>query len=65
MVFQTWYGIFKYLVMLFGLFNVSASFQGYINKILAKKLNFFIIIYLDNILIYIKNLSWGYIETMR
>ena len=38
--------------MLFGLSNVPASFQGYINKILAKKLNIFVIIYLDNIFIY-------------
>ena len=33
------------------------SFQGYINKILVKKLNIFVIIYLDNILIYIKDLD--------
>ena len=38
--------------MQFGLFNTPASFQGYINKILAKKLNIFVIIYLDDISIY-------------
>ena len=38
--------------MLFGLTNVSASFQGYINKILAEKLDIFVIVYLDDILIY-------------
>ena len=43
--------------MLFGLSNTPASFQGYINKILAKKLNVFIIVYLNNILIYIKKLE--------
>ena len=32
--------------------NVLASFQGFINKIFAKKLNIFIIVYLDNIFIY-------------
>ena len=41
--------------MLFGLSNAFASFQGYINKILAKKLNIFIIVYLNNIFIYIKD----------
>ena len=34
--------------MSFELLNALASFQRYINKILAKKLEFFVIIYLDN-----------------
>ena len=38
--------------MLFGLSNASARFQGYISKILAEKLDIFVIMYLDNILIY-------------
>ena len=37
--------------------NAPASFQGYINKILVEKLNTFVIIYLDNILIYNKDPS--------
>ena len=41
--------------MPFGLSNALATFQGYINKILAKKLNIFVIVYLDNILIYTKD----------
>ena len=41
--------------MLFGLFNTLAIFQRYVNKILAEKLDVFIIIYLDDILIYTKN----------
>ena len=53
--FQTQYGYFKYQVMLFGLFNGLAIFQEYINKILAEKLNIFVIIYLDDILIYTEN----------
>ena len=36
----------------FKLTNTLASSQGYINKIFAKKLDIFIIIYLNNILIY-------------
>ena len=38
--------------MSFGLSNAPASFQSYINKILAEKLNIFVIVYLNDILIY-------------
>lgn len=38
--------------MLIGLSNVAASFYGYINNILAKKLDIFILVYPDNILIF-------------
>ena len=51
--------------MLFGLFNALTSFQGYINKTLAKKLDIFVIVYLNDILIYSKNLGQGYIEAVR
>ena len=51
--------------MSFRLSNALAIFQGYINKFLVKKLNIFIIIYLDDILIYIKDPSQGYVEAMR
>ena len=56
MAFKTQYSHFKYQVILFGLFNALATFQKYINKILAEKLDIFIIVYLDDILIYIKDL---------
>ena len=36
----------------FRLKNAPISFQGFINKIIAEKLDIFVIIYLDNILIY-------------
>ena len=38
--------------MPFGLFNALIIFQRYIIKILAKKLDIFVIVYLDDILIY-------------
>lgn len=43
--------------MLFALSNAPVSFQSYINKILPEKLDIFVIVYLDNILIYTKELG--------
>lgn len=43
--------------MFFGLTNALGNFQGYIIKILVEKLDIFLIVYLDNILIYIENLD--------
>ena len=51
--------------MLFGLINVPASFQGYINKILTEKLDIFFIMYLDDILIYTKDDGDGHIATVQ
>ena len=48
--------------MSFKLSNLPASFQGYINKILAKKLDIFGIVYLDNIFIYTKNSGQTYVN---
>ena len=55
--FQTWYGYFEYQIMFFGLFNSPAIFQGYANKILAENLDILVIVYLNNILIYIEDLG--------
>ena len=63
--FQIRYGHFEYQVMLFGHFNAPANFQGYINKILAKKLDVFVIVYLDDILIYTKDASQAYVDTVN
>ena len=51
--------------MLFGLSNALASFQGYINKILVKKLNIFIIVYLDDIFIYTKDPKHAFIDLLQ
>lgn len=56
-VFYTRYGQFKYQVMPFDLSNISANFQSYINKIFTKKLDIFIIVYSDNILISTEDLG--------
>ena len=50
--------------MLFDLFNAPASFQGYVNKILAEKLDVFVIVYLDDILIYTKDAGQGHVEAV-
>ena len=63
--FQIYYGHFEYQVMFFGLFNAPATFQGYINKILAENLDIFVIIYLDNILIYTRNSRQLHVEAVR
>ena len=59
--FKTRYDHFEYQVILFGLTNVLATFQGYINKILVKKLDIFVIVYFDDIFIYTKSKSKEYI----
>ena len=51
--------------MLFGLSNAPTIFQGYVNKILAKKLDIFVIVYMDNILIYTKNPGQPHVEAVR
>ena len=51
--------------MLFGLSNTPASFQGYINKILTEKLDVFVIVYLDDILIYTEDQGQGHVEAVR
>ena len=51
--------------MLFGLSNTLTTFQRYVNKILAKKFDIFVIIYLDDILSYTKNPCQSYVKTKR
>ena len=51
--------------MSFGLSNTLATFQGYVNKILAEKLDIFVFVYLDEILIYTKDPGQPYVEAVR
>ena len=51
-IFYIKYGLFKYLVILFGLYNALAIFQHFINNIFREYLDIFILIYINNLLIY-------------
>ena len=51
--------------MSFRLFNAPISFEDYIKKILAEKLNVFVIVYLNDILIYIEDECYGNVKTMQ
>ncbi|MBW0535301.1 hypothetical protein O181_075016 [Austropuccinia psidii MF-1] len=48
--FRTKYGSYEYLVMPFGLTNAHASFQNLVNDIFQDLLDFFVVVYLDDIM---------------
>ena len=50
--FRTDRGHFKFIVMPFGVSNAPATFQRLINKVFAKELDAFILVYLDDILVF-------------
>jgi hypothetical protein len=53
--FTTRYGLFDYLVMSFGLTNVPAHFTYLMNSIFMPKVDKFVVVFIDDILIYSKN----------
>ena len=55
--FRTKYGHYEYLVMPFGLKNAPAVFQSFINSVLRPFLEKFVILYLDDILIFSNTLE--------
>jgi hypothetical protein len=55
--FSTRYGLYEYLVMSFGLINASAYFMYLMNSIFMQELDKFIVVFIDDILIYSKNLE--------
>jgi transposase InsO family protein len=50
--FRSRYGTFEYLVMPFGLTNAPAAFQRFMNDIFSDLLDVYVVVYLDDIMIY-------------
>ncbi len=63
--FRTRYEYFEYPVMPFGLTNAPATFQGYINKILAEKFDVIVIMYFNDIFIYTKSKGKKHIQAVQ
>ncbi|MBW0515645.1 hypothetical protein O181_055360 [Austropuccinia psidii MF-1] len=53
--FRTKYGSYEYLVMPFGLTNAPSSFQNLVNDILYHPLDIYVVVYLDDIMVFSKS----------
>jgi hypothetical protein len=54
--FTTRYGLYEYLVMSFGLTNAPAHFMYLMNSVFMPKLDRFVVVFIDEILVYSKSM---------
>ena len=63
-VFKIWWGLFEYMVMPFGLTNAPMQFMSMMNNLLQEYLDQFVLMFLDDMLIYSANVQ-EHVEHLR